>query len=143
MPEALEADPSSEARRRLMARFKGKDTKPEILVRRALHAMGYRFRLHRRDLAGRPDVVLPKHRTAIFVHGCFWHHHEGCRVAKLPHSRQEFWIEKFRRNRERDGMVRQELEADGWRVEVIWECEAKSPSLRERLASLELGRGTT
>lgn len=123
-----------------MARFKGKNTKPELLVRRALHAMGYRFRLHRRDLPGSPDIVLPRYRTAIFVHGCFWHHHEGCSVGKLPRTRQEFWSEKFRKNRARDEAVRIELEARGWRVETIWECEAKASILPERLAALELSR---
>ena len=123
-----------------MARFKGKDTKPELLVRRALHAMGYRFRLHRRDLPGSPDIVLPRHLTIIFVHGCFWHQHEGCAVGKLPRTRQNFWSEKFTKNRERDAKVKAALEASGWRVLTIWECQAKASTLPGLLATLELSR---
>lgn len=85
-----------------MAGFRSKDTKPEMLVRRALHGLGYRFRLHRRYLPGKPDIVLPGHGLAILVHGCFWHQHEGCRDARMPRTRQEYWSAKFRRNLERD-----------------------------------------
>lgn len=121
-----------------MARFKGKNTKPELLVRRALHAGGLRFRVHRRDLPGTPDIVLPRHRIAIFVHGCFWHHHSGCPVGKLPKSRPEFWREKFRRNRERDAANQSALEEAGWRVETIWECEAIGNRIAARLRELRL-----
>lgn len=129
-----------EAKRKLMARFKGKDSKPEILVRRLLHRLGYRFRLHRRGLPGRPDIVLPRHRTVIFVHGCFWHHHEGCPVAKVPATRSEFWLDKFRTNKARDARNEQELRAAGWTVRTIWECEAKGQDLELRLDSIGFGR---
>jgi len=121
-----------------MARFKGKDTKPELLVRRALHAKGYRFRLHRRDLPGSPDIVLPRHRTVVFVHGCFWHQHEGCSIGRLPRTRQEFWAEKFRKNKERDVRTKAALEGLGWQVLTVWECEAKAKTLSEHLAVLGL-----
>ena len=116
-------------RRGLMARFRAKDTKPEILVRRALHRHGRRFRLHRRDLPGTPDIVLPRDRMAILVHGCFWHAHEGCALSRVPRTKPEFWREKFERNRARDARVSAELTALGWRVVTIWECEARSDDL--------------
>ena len=121
-----------------MARFRSKDTKPELLVRRALHRHGKRFRLHRKDLPGRPDIVLPGLRIAVFVHGCFWHAHEGCRDARVPSSRPEFWREKFARNKERDRRAEQELQALGWQVVTIWECEAKSARLDEVLREYRL-----
>lgn len=108
-----------------MRRVKGKNTGPELVVRRALHAMGKRFRLHRRDLPGRPDIVLPKDRLAIFVHGCFWHRHDGCGRASIPATRPDFWDAKFRRTVERDAEQTAALEALGWRVAVIWECEIR------------------
>lgn len=108
-----------------MVANKSKDTKPEILVRKLLHALGYRFRLCRKDLPGKPDIVLPKYRTVIFVHGCFWHQHAGCKAASRPSTNVEFWEKKFARNRERDARVEAELAALGWRVIVIWECEVK------------------
>ena len=114
-----------EQRHRVMVANKSKDTKPEVAVRRLLHALGYRFRIHRKDLPGKPDIVLPKYRTVIFVHGCFWHHHEGCKAASTPASNIDFWQTKFRRNRERDAQVRAQLESLGWKVIVIWECEVK------------------
>jgi len=125
-----------EARRSLMARFRGKDSKPEMVVRSLIHRNGGRFRLHRRDLPGTPDIVLPRRRIAIFVHGCFWHHHEGCAVAKVPSSRPAFWREKFRRNKERDETSRNALHALGWRVVTIWECETRQSNIEERLRSL-------
>jgi DNA mismatch endonuclease (patch repair protein) len=91
-----------------------------------LHQMGYRFRLHRKDLPGKPDIVLPKYETVIFVHGCFWHRHPNCRFAYIPKSRVEFWTKKFARNVERHAEVETELTASGWRVVVVWECETKS-----------------
>jgi len=103
-------------------------------VRRALHAMGKRFRLFRRDLPGRPDIVLPRYRIALFVHGCFWHRHEGCRLSSTPKTRIEFWNDKFVTNIARDARNVAELRALGWRVGVIWECETRRPDL---LAILE------
>lgn len=120
-----------------MRRVKGKDTGPEHLVRRALHAVGLRFRLHKRDLPGKPDIVLAKHQTAIFVHGCFWHRHEGCSRASMPSTRSEFWETKFRRTVERDAEQITALAAMGWRPVVIWECETRrSDTLKARLAAL-------
>ncbi len=108
-------------RRHNMRRIKGKDTTPEMLVRRALHARGFRFRLHRRDLLGRPDIVLPRYRAAIFVHGCFWHAH-SCPRFKLPETRTAFWHEKFHRNVMRDQAAKTALIRSQWRVLTIWEC---------------------
>ena len=115
-----------------MGRVKGKDTKPERLVRSALHAKGHRFRLQARDLPGRPDIVFRGDRLAIFVHGCFWHRHEGCAHCREPKSRLDFWREKFATNVERDRRAVASLEADGWSVETIWECEARDD---ERLSA--------
>ena len=108
-----------------MARVKGKNTKPELLVRHALHALGYRFRLHRGNLPGRPDIVLPKYRTAIFVHGCFWHRHPGCSKATTPKTRTDFWQDKFETNIARDRRNVVALEDDGWQVLTVWECETR------------------
>ncbi|MER9585249.1 DNA mismatch endonuclease Vsr [Mesorhizobium sp. M0276] len=119
-----------------MAQFRSKDTKPEITVRRALHRLGYRFRLHRRDLPGTPDIVLRRHRTIILVHGCFWHQHDGCRDARMPRTRQDYWSAKFQRNSERDAKITAALTALGWRVLVIWECDARKPELASHLASV-------
>jgi DNA mismatch endonuclease, patch repair protein len=119
-----------------MARVRGRDTKPEVTVRRALNAMGKRFRLFRRDLPGRPDIVLPRYRLALFVHGCFWHRHEGCRLSSTPKTRGEFWAEKFATNIARDARSVAELRALGWRVGVIWECETRRPDLTTLLARL-------
>lgn len=120
------------ARRALMARIKREDTKPELLVRRALHRAGLRFRLHCHDLPGCPDIVLPARRVAVFVHGCFWHRHM-CRAGRVPKTRTDYWEAKFARNVERDAQVRTALEAAGWRVVVVWECEAESPEKLERI----------
>ena len=109
-----------------MSRIRGKDTKPELAVRSALHRMGYRFRLHRKDLPGRPDIVLPKYRAVVFVNGCFWHRHKGCRSAYTPKTRKEFWAKKFRENSGRDRRSRTALEKQGWRVLTVWECETRS-----------------
>jgi len=123
------------ARRKMMAQFRSKDTKPEVMVRRALHRLGYRFRLHRRDLPGTPDVVLPRHRTVILVHGCFWHQHSGCRDARMPRTRQDYWSAKFQRNSKRDAKIAADLTALGWRVLVVWECDARKPELASSLAA--------
>ena len=123
-----------EARSRLMARIRGKNTAPELAVRRALHAAGFRFRLHRRDLPGTPDIVLPRYQIAIFVHGCFWHGHE-CAKGSLPKSREDYWETKIYANRERDKRKRLELEAAGWRIVTIWECEIRnSTDIMNRIA---------
>ena len=127
----------SEVRSRNMAAIRGKDTAPELAIRRILHAMGLRFRLHRKDLPGRPDIVLPKHRTVVFVHGCFWHRHEDCRHTTTPKTRQEFWQTKFAANVERDRRNQTDLQQLGWRVIVIWECELRQHSdLETRLKRL-------
>lgn len=110
-----------------MARIRGKDTGPEIAVRKALHAAGFRFRLHDSRLPGRPDLVLPKWRSLIFVHGCFWHRHPDCRFAYTPKSRVDFWEGKFASNVARDARNEAEAERLGWHVIVIWECEATTP----------------
>lgn len=109
-----------------MSRIRGRDTAPERAVRSLLHRMGYRFRLDRTDLPGRPDIVLPKYRTVIFVHGCFWHRHRQCKYAYTPKSRQEFWQSKFDANVRRDQRVRRKLVALGWHVIVVWECQIKA-----------------
>jgi len=106
-----------------MSRIRSRDTKPELALRRALHHLGLRFRLGGAGLPGRPDLVLPKHGAVVFVHGCFWHRHDGCKIASVPKSNVEFWVTKFARNVERDARVTNELEALGWRVIVAWECQ--------------------
>ncbi|HBA70790.1 MAG: very short patch repair endonuclease [Geobacteraceae bacterium GWC2_55_20] len=108
-----------------MSRIKGRNTKPELAVRSLLHRMGYRFRLHRADLPGKPDIVLSRYRTVIFVHGCFWHRHKDCRFAYTPKSRTEFWLKKLESNVIRDIQVKSDLELLGWRVITLWECELR------------------
>jgi DNA mismatch endonuclease, patch repair protein len=120
-----------ETRSRMMSRIGPRNTRPELTVRRLLHGMGFRFRLHRRDLPGRPDIVLPRHGVAVFVHGCFWHRHPGCANCTTPKTRPEFWADKFRKNVARDARKMQELRTAGWRVLTVWECET------EHLAALE------
>jgi DNA mismatch endonuclease, patch repair protein len=123
-----------EQRSRVMARVRATDTGPERRVRKMAHAMGLRFRLHRKDLKGSPDIVFPKHRVAIFVHGCFWHRHPGCKRATMPATQKNFWRTKLSRNVTRDRECIAQLRSEGWRVEVIWECEAKRPDeIRQRL----------
>jgi len=120
-----------------MAAIRCKDTSPELRVRRLLHHLGYRFRLHRRDLPGSPDIVLPKHRTVVFVHGCFWHRHPGCRYATTPKTRADFWTNKFEQNIRRDHHQQQQLREMGWSVMVIWECELRGlQSLKARLVQI-------
>ncbi|MGE0133381.1 MAG: very short patch repair endonuclease [Blastocatellales bacterium] len=111
-----------EFRSRMMRGIRGKDTKPEVLLRKLLFASGLRFRLHRKDLPGKPDLVLPKWNAAVFVHGCFWHRHEGCSLAATPGTRTEFWRCKFEGNVKRDARNRDQLLAARWRVATVWEC---------------------
>lgn len=110
-------------RSEIMARVHARDTKPEMLVRRMVHAMGYRYRLHAKDLPGKPDLVFRSRKKVLFVHGCFWHRHPGCVLARLPKSHQDFWMPKLTANRLRDMKCERSLEEAGWGVLVIWECE--------------------
>lgn len=127
---------STDKRSQMMSGIRGKDTQPEIRVRKALFAAGYRFRLHRSDLPGRPDVVLPARRIAVFVHGCFWHGHKGCRLAKIPATRSGFWREKFEGNRKRDAAAQAALVSSGWRVLVVWECLIRSIKSQDELKAV-------
>jgi DNA mismatch endonuclease (patch repair protein) len=124
----------SEQRSRNMSAIKSKNTKPEIKVRKLLHSMGYRFRLHSKDLPGSPDIVLPKYKTVIFVHGCFWHRHENCKYASTPKTRKEFWNKKFTENKKRDSEIQEKIKILDWRSVVIWECETKNiENLRDKI----------
>lgn len=117
-----------------MSRIKSSNTKPELIVRSILHRMGFRFRLHRKDIPGKPDIVLPKYKTVIFVHGCFWHRHEGCKYAYTPKSRVDFWEAKFSSNIKRDIKVKKQLDELNWNIFVIWECELSDiNSLRKKI----------
>lgn len=125
-----------ERRSENMSRIKGRDTAPELAVRRLAHGLGLRFRLHRKDLPGCPDLVFPKHRLAVFVHGCFWHRHDGCRYAYTPKSRVAFWTNKFAGNVARDQRNEEALRNLGWQVLVLWECETRNEkNIRQRLAA--------
>lgn len=137
-------------RSRMMAGIRGRDTRPELELRRALHALGFRFRLQSKDLPGRPDILLPGRRAAIFVHGCFWHRHRGCRFSTTPATRREFWNEKFAANLARDERNTAALRALGWRVAIVWECALRAADraesanavaqwLRSSEAELEIG----
>ncbi len=143
-PHPIETDFLSPAdRSALMSRIGPKDSKPEMTVRRLLHRLGYRYGLHRRDLPGTPDIVFPIRRKAIFVHGCFWHRHSGCKAASTPKSRKDFWSRKFDANVERDARKVAELEADGWTVAIIWSCETQDTAgLASRLTDF-LANGRT
>jgi DNA mismatch endonuclease, patch repair protein len=126
----------------MMAKIRGKDTKPELRVRQVAHALGFRYRLHRRALPGSPDVVFPRLKKVILVHGCYWHRHEGCRYAYSPKSNIAFWQKKFRQNHERDLRALSNLAEQGWDPLVIWECETRDPQiLRARIVE-HLGGGT-
>ncbi|UYP84518.1 very short patch repair endonuclease [Pseudomonas asiatica] len=114
-----------EQRSLLMKKIRGQHTKPELVVRSTCHALGLRFRLHRKDLPGSPDLVFPKYKLCLFVHGCFWHRHNACRYSYTPKSNQQFWLAKLKRNAERDTEKEKALRALGWHVAVIWECETK------------------
>ena len=119
-----------------MSRIKSKDTKPEIIVRRFLHKNGFRYRLHVKDLPGKPDIVLPKYKTVIFIHGCFWHGHEGCKYYVVPKTRSEWWVNKITGNINNDIKAEQLLIAQDWTVLKIWGCKLKKLSLEDTLASL-------
>lgn len=119
---------SPEKRSRMMAGIKGKNTKPEIVVRKIVHAMGFRFRLHRKDLPGSPDLVFPRLRRVIFVHGCFWHRHPGCKFAYTPKSNTQFWLEKLEGNTQRDALALKMLDAMDWEALIVWECEISDQS---------------
>ena len=130
----MPTDPKRSKIMRAVPRF---NSQPEILVRKTLHSLGLRFRLHRKDLPGTPDIVLPKFKTAIFVHGCFWHRHHNCSKSTIPKTRKSFWEEKFRANVMRDARNEELLRAMGWRVQTIWECETSdAKALREKLSAI-------
>lgn len=132
-----------DVRSRMMASIRARDTQPELIVRRHLHGLGFRYRLVPRELPGKPDLVLPKHRVVVFVHGCFWHGHAGCRFATVPATRTEFWISKIATNRARDHHKETQLKASGWRIAVVWECALKTErevALRQLVAFIRSGR---
>lgn len=114
-----------------MSRIGSRDTTPELFVRRMLHAAGYRYRLHRKDLPGKPDIVFPSRKKIVFIHGCFWHGHR-CSKGRLPKSNEAFWSGKIRNNRARDRRSTRQLEADGWKVMIVWQCEIKNPLALEK-----------
>ncbi len=120
----------------MMSGIRGKDTKPELLVRKALHALGFRYRLHVKDLPGKPDLVFPKLRAVVFVNGCFWHRHLECKFAAVPKSNSEFWEQKLEANRKRDLLHGQQLRTLGWRVLTIWECELDEFHIKQLAANL-------
>jgi DNA mismatch endonuclease (patch repair protein) len=130
---------SPEGRSERMSRIRGKDTAPELALRKALHALGLRYKLHAK-LPGKPDIVLPRHSVVVFVHGCFWHRHRGCRIATTPKSNTAFWREKFDRNVARDKRVRRQLRAAGWRVFVAWECQLSGEGKAIKRASVLASR---
>ena len=135
---------SEEQRSYIMSRVGSKNTKPELLVRSYLHRRGFRFRLHGKKLAGKPDLVFPKYKTVVFVHGCFWHRHKGCPRATMPSSRVAFWRRKFERNMARDKENQRSLQVLDWQVIVLWECEISTIRSREArlpLLALEIGKG--
>ena len=127
----------SEQRSRNMSAIKSKNTKPEITVRKLLHSMGYRFRLHKKDLPGSPDIVLPKYKTVIFVHGCFCHRHENCKYASIPKTRKEFWESKFKANVKRDKEIQEKIKNIGWQSVVVWECEIKNEKIKDKLLEIK------
>lgn len=132
--EALMDIVSPEKRSRMMAGIKGKDTKPELVVRKLVHGMGFRYRLHHKDLPGSPDLVFPRSRKVIFVHGCFWHRHPGCRFAYTPKSNAQFWLDKLEGNTRRDAQALTALDSLGWQVLIVWECEVSDmPALTQKV----------
>jgi DNA mismatch endonuclease (patch repair protein) len=127
---------SKETRSYNMSRIRSKNTKPEMLVRRFLHKNGFRYRLHVKNLPGKPDIVLPKYKTVIFIHGCFWHGHEGCKYYVVPKTRTEWWLNKIQGNAKNDTKSEALLKEAGWKIIKIWECELKKTSIDERLSYL-------
>ncbi|WP_183874382.1 very short patch repair endonuclease [Pedobacter sp. AK017] len=127
---------SKETRSYNMSKIKGKDTKPELLVRKFLHKNGFRYRIHVKDLPGKPDIVLPKYKTVIFVHGCFWHGHEGCKYYVVPKTRTDWWLNKINGNITKDLNARQSLTEGGWKVIEIWECDLKKAKIESTLSNL-------
>lgn len=119
-----------------MSRIKGKDTLPEMMVRKFLFSRGFRYRLHVRNLPGKPDIVLPKYRTVIFIHGCFWHGHEGCRYFVIPKTRTDWWLEKIWQTKQRNRLTQSELLQKGWKVIIVWECQLKPGNSSETLSHL-------
>jgi len=134
---------SKTKRSEIMSHIGQKNTKPEIIVRKTLHKMGYRFRLHRKDLPGTPDIVLPKYRKVIFVHGCFWHGHEGCPRSALPTANREFWTLKIEKNKERDRIALERLSALAWGYLVIWQCQIRDIETLQRYLKAYLDSRTT
>jgi DNA mismatch endonuclease (patch repair protein) len=127
---------SKETRSYNMSQIKGKNTKPEILVRKFLFSKGFRFRIHDKKLPGKPDVVLPKYKTVIFIHGCFWHGHEGCKDFVVPKTRQDWWLTKINRNRANDEKALNILKELGWNIIVLWECELKTKNIQKTFTKL-------
>ena len=119
-----------------MSNVKGKNTKPEILVRKFLFSHGYRYRVNKKDLPGKPDIVLPKYKTVIFINGCFWHGHENCKYATIPESNRDFWLTKITKNIERDKLTREKLTIMGWRIIDIWQCQLKTKEKKMTLNNL-------
>ena len=129
----------AKTRSRLMASVRAKDTKPEVLVRKVLRRLGVKFRIHERGLAGSPDIILPGSLTAIFVHGCFWHRHKGCKKTTTPRTNRDYWLAKFAKNRERDSKAQHTLQMMGWKVLTIWECQTGNAEALERTLLHMLG----
>lgn len=127
---------SKETRSYNMSRIRSKDTKPEMLVRKFLHKNGFRYRLHLKDLPGKPDIVLPKYKTVIFIHGCFWHGHEGCKYYVIPKTRTEWWLHKIQGNAANDTNAEKQLQDTGWNIIKIWECELRKTSLENTFDKL-------
>ena len=125
----------SETRSRMMSNIRGANTKPELNLRRRLHAAGFRYGLHRKDLPGRPDLVMPRYDAVIFVHGCYWHRHPRCRLATTPSTRADFWTAKFMANQERDRRNIADLRGLGWRVAIVWECEVRTAARADEAVS--------
>jgi DNA mismatch endonuclease Vsr len=123
---------TTEQRSRIMRQIKGKDTKPELIVRKYLFSKGFRYRINVKGLPGKPDIVLKKYHTSIFVHGCFWHGHENCKIASKPQTNSAFWNQKISRNKERDLQCREKLKNMGWNTMVVWECQLRTAELRKR-----------
>ncbi len=131
---------SKDERSRMMSKVRGANTKPERLLRSALHKLGFRFRIQRKDLPGKPDIVLPKYKAVILVHGCFWHQHPGCKLAAMPQTNVDFWKTKLEGNAVRDRLTKEKLEALGWRVIIVWGCEVKGLIKNpEKLAEMVTG----